>query len=133
MDGFGEETAPTRSWSTELGTSIIGLEKSHGATFPGLANMYGEVLRGAAHVHAYVASVFMGAQECMGRIGAALFPETDPVHVAGVAAVAEGAGLIVSDAQGRRIDWTAKHVESVLIATPRIHDQVLEALSHASG
>ena len=70
----------------------------------------------------------MGAQVVMGRIGAVLFPETDLVHCAGVAAVAEGSGLVVSDAQGRRIDWSAGHAPLVLIASPRIHAQVLEAL-----
>lgn len=125
---IGEEAAPPYSDPSELGTSIVCMENSPGATFPDLVDAYSDVLRRAGHVHTYGSAVFPGALVCMGRIGAVLFPEPDLVHVAGVAAVAQGAGLIVSDSQGRDIDWSAGHASLVLIAPPRIHGQVLDAL-----
>ncbi|MCY4447603.1 MAG: hypothetical protein OXE02_01990 [Chloroflexi bacterium] len=126
----GEEVAPAYSGPSELGTSIVCIENSPGGTFPDHVNTYRDVLRRAEHVHTYGSAVFPGAQVCMGRMGAVLFPEADLVHVAGVAAVAEGVGLMVSDAQGRGIDWSAGHASLVLIAPPRIHAQVLDAINH---
>ena len=125
----GEEVVSSHRWPSELGTSILGLERSQGPTFPEFVGAYGEVLRRAGHIHTYGSAVYMGAQVVMGRIGAVLFPESDLVHCAGVAAVAEGAGLVVSDARGGPIDWSANHASLVLIAPPRIHAQVLEALN----
>ena len=125
----GEEAVPPYPGPSELSTSIICLEGSQGGTFPDTVSTYRDVLREAEHVHRYGSAVFPGALVCMGRIGAVLFPEIDLVHVGGVAAVAEGAGLVVSDAQGREIDWSAGHASSVVIAPPRIHAQVLDALN----
>ena len=126
---IGEEAAPPYSGPSELGTSIVCLENSPGATFPDLVYAYRDVLRRAGHVHTYGSAVFPGAQVCMGRIGAVLFPGADLVHVAGVAAVAQGAGLVVSDSQGCDIDWSAGRACLVLIAPPRIHAQVLHTLN----
>lgn len=124
----GNAVAPS-PWPSELGSSIVGLERSQGPTFPEVVSTYSKVLRRAGHVHTYGSAVFMGAQVVMGRVGAVLFPDADFVHFAGVAAVAEGAGLMVSDAQGNRIDWSAGRAPLVLIAAPRIHAQVLDALN----
>ena len=107
---------------------VVGFEKSHGATFPSLVSSYSGALQRAGHVHTYGSAVFMGAQVCAGRIAAALFPDSDPVHVAGVSAVAEGLGLLVTDGRGRPVDWAARRIDLVLIGTPLVHKQLLEAL-----
>ena len=111
-----------------LEESVVGFEKSHGATFPSLVSSYSGALQRAGHVHTYGSAVFMGAQVCAGRIAAALFPDSDPVHFAGVSAVAEGLGLSVTDAQGRPVDWAAHRIDLVLIGTPLVHEQLVEAL-----
>lgn len=126
---IGADSAPAYRGPSELSTSIVCLENSPGGTFPDHVDTYRDVLRRAEHVHTYGSAVFPGAQVCMGRIGAVLFPEAELVHVAGVAAVAEGAGLMVSDEQGRGIDWSAGRASLVLIAPLRIHAQVLDALN----
>ena len=126
---IGDEAAPRYAGPSELSTSIVCLENSPGATFPDLVDAYRDVLRKAEHVHTYGSAVFPGALVCMGRIGAVLFPGADLVHVAGVAAVAQGAGLAVSDGQGHEIDWSAGHASLVLIAPPQIHAQMLDALN----
>jgi len=127
---IGEEAAPPYAGPSELSTSIICLEGPKEGTFPDTVTAYRDVLRKAEHVHRYGSAVFPGALVCMGRIGAVLFTEVDLVHVGGVAAVAEGVGLVVSDARGRDIDWSAGHASLVLIAPPRVHAQVLDVLNH---
>lgn len=123
-----EPVAPTG----ELADVGVALEVDGGQEWARLAQS-GQLkwIRGVGQIYSFSSAAYPLGQLGLGRLHAVVLYRAAPVHVAAGAAVAQEAGIRVTDGRGRPLEWDddEREFDIVVAGWPEPHAALLEAMT----
>lgn len=119
-----------------ISESVVGLEVDGGAewarlTTPDSQDRISLSWPGSvSHTNTFASAAYPIAMVCLGGMSSVVFYKIDSVHLAAGALIAQELGAIVSDEQGKPLDWLSEQAYPVaVVAWPSVHSDLIEVMN----
>ncbi len=120
-----KSTSPAKN----LSESTIVLEVDGGSEWKKNMNEISKWITKVSQVNSFSSIAYPMTQMALGRIPGGVFYGIDTVHFAAGAMIVESLGLLVTDKQGKNIDWSKKEpLDCVVVGWPNIHEELIKLM-----